>query len=101
MDHLKLADRSWPVLTRLMGGHAAVYRATNGLIGHRFPGPSGRSRSSSSSRVSDAGRAGGVGGATPQGSASSERAVAERGTARWSGSEPIMRSPIVEVTPNQ
>jgi deazaflavin-dependent oxidoreductase (nitroreductase family) len=21
-----------------MGGHAAVYRATNGLIGHRFPG---------------------------------------------------------------
>jgi deazaflavin-dependent oxidoreductase (nitroreductase family) len=38
MDYLKLADRSWPVLTRLMGGHAAVYRATNGLIGHRFPG---------------------------------------------------------------
>ena len=21
-----------------MGGHAAVYRATNGLVGHRFPG---------------------------------------------------------------
>ena len=21
-----------------MGGHAAVYRATHGLIGHRFPG---------------------------------------------------------------
>jgi deazaflavin-dependent oxidoreductase (nitroreductase family) len=38
MDYLSLADRSWPVLTRLMGGHAAVYRATNGLIGHRFPG---------------------------------------------------------------
>jgi deazaflavin-dependent oxidoreductase (nitroreductase family) len=38
MDYLKLADRSWPVLRRLMGGHAAVYRATNGLIGHRFPG---------------------------------------------------------------
>jgi deazaflavin-dependent oxidoreductase (nitroreductase family) len=38
MDYLKLADRSWPLLTRLMGGHAAVYRATNGLIGHRFPG---------------------------------------------------------------
>jgi deazaflavin-dependent oxidoreductase (nitroreductase family) len=38
MDYLKLADRSWPVLTRLMGGHAAVYRATNGLIGERFPG---------------------------------------------------------------
>ncbi len=38
MDYLKLADRSWPVLTRLMGGHAVVYRATHGLIGHRFPG---------------------------------------------------------------
>jgi F420H(2)-dependent quinone reductase len=38
MDYLNLADRSWPVLRRLMGGHAAIYRATNGLIGHRFPG---------------------------------------------------------------
>jgi F420H(2)-dependent quinone reductase len=38
MDYLSLADRSWPVLRRLMGAHAAVYRATNGLIGHRFPG---------------------------------------------------------------
>jgi deazaflavin-dependent oxidoreductase (nitroreductase family) len=38
VDYLKLADRSWPLLTRLMGGHAAVYRATNGLLGHRFPG---------------------------------------------------------------
>ncbi|MCW2969275.1 MAG: hypothetical protein JWO23_402 [Solirubrobacterales bacterium] len=38
MDYLNLADRSWPVLRRVMGGHAAVYRATNGRIGHRFPG---------------------------------------------------------------
>jgi deazaflavin-dependent oxidoreductase (nitroreductase family) len=38
MDFLNLADRSWPVLRRVMGGHAAVYRATNGMIGHRFPG---------------------------------------------------------------
>jgi F420H(2)-dependent quinone reductase len=38
MDYLGLADRSWPLLRRLMGGHAAVYRATNGVIGHRFPG---------------------------------------------------------------
>jgi F420H(2)-dependent quinone reductase len=38
MDVMGLADRSWPLLRRLMGGHAAVYRATNGLIGHRFPG---------------------------------------------------------------
>jgi F420H(2)-dependent quinone reductase len=38
MDYLDLADRSWPVLGRVMKGHAAVYRATRGLIGHRFPG---------------------------------------------------------------
>jgi F420H(2)-dependent quinone reductase len=38
MDYLKAADRSWPVLRHLMGGHAAVYRATHGVIGHRFPG---------------------------------------------------------------
>jgi deazaflavin-dependent oxidoreductase (nitroreductase family) len=37
-DHLSLADRTWPTLIRLMGGHAKVYRATNGLIGHRVPG---------------------------------------------------------------
>ena len=35
---LDLADRSWPVLRRLMGGHTFIYRATNGLVGHRFPG---------------------------------------------------------------
>jgi len=38
MDILSLADRSWPVLRRLMGVHAQVYRLTNGMIGHRFPG---------------------------------------------------------------
>jgi deazaflavin-dependent oxidoreductase (nitroreductase family) len=38
MSYLDLADRSWPLLRRLMGGHATVYRATGGLIGHRFPG---------------------------------------------------------------
>jgi deazaflavin-dependent oxidoreductase (nitroreductase family) len=38
MGVLDLADRTWPLLTRLMGGHTAVYRATNGLVGHRFPG---------------------------------------------------------------
>jgi deazaflavin-dependent oxidoreductase (nitroreductase family) len=37
-DYLSLADRTWPTLVRLMGGHAKVYRATNGLIGHRVPG---------------------------------------------------------------
>jgi F420H(2)-dependent quinone reductase len=38
MDLLKLADRSWPVLGRLMDGHMLLYRATNGLIGHHIPG---------------------------------------------------------------
>jgi deazaflavin-dependent oxidoreductase (nitroreductase family) len=38
MDFLNLADRSWPVLRRAMGGHAAIYRATNGIIGQRIPG---------------------------------------------------------------
>jgi F420H(2)-dependent quinone reductase len=38
MDYLDLADRSWPLLGRLMGGHTAIYRATRGRIGHRFPG---------------------------------------------------------------
>ncbi|HTA16042.1 MAG TPA: nitroreductase family deazaflavin-dependent oxidoreductase [Solirubrobacteraceae bacterium] len=37
-DYLSWADRTWPALIRLMGGHAQVYRATNGLIGHRVPG---------------------------------------------------------------
>ena len=38
MDYLRLADRSWPVLGRLMDGHMYLYRATHGLIGHRIPG---------------------------------------------------------------
>lgn len=38
MDYLDLADRSWPLLGRLMAGHTAIYRATNGRIGHRVPG---------------------------------------------------------------
>ena len=38
MDPLKLADRSWPVLRKLMGGHTTVYRLSHGLVGHRFPG---------------------------------------------------------------
>lgn len=35
MDYLKLADRNWPLLKWLAGGHTAIYRASNGLIGHR------------------------------------------------------------------
>jgi deazaflavin-dependent oxidoreductase (nitroreductase family) len=38
MDILRAADRTWPVLRRLMGGHTAVYRLTRGLVGHRVPG---------------------------------------------------------------
>jgi deazaflavin-dependent oxidoreductase (nitroreductase family) len=38
MGILDLADRSWPVLNRVMRGHTALYRATRGRVGHRFPG---------------------------------------------------------------
>ena len=38
IDPLGLADRSWPILRRLMGLHTVAYRATGGLVGHRFPG---------------------------------------------------------------
>ena len=38
MDVMTLADRSWPVLRVVMSGHTRIYRATNGVIGHRFPG---------------------------------------------------------------
>ena len=34
---MSLADRSWPVLRRVMEGHAWIYRASGGLIGHRVP----------------------------------------------------------------
>jgi deazaflavin-dependent oxidoreductase (nitroreductase family) len=35
---LDLADRSWPLLRRLMGGHTFIYRASGGRLGHRVPG---------------------------------------------------------------
>ncbi len=38
MDTTNLTDRAWPVLRVLMGGHARIYRATGGVIGHRFLG---------------------------------------------------------------
>jgi deazaflavin-dependent oxidoreductase (nitroreductase family) len=38
IDYLSWADRGWPLLRRLMGGHAKIYRATHGLIGYRVPG---------------------------------------------------------------
>lgn len=33
-----VADRSWPVLHRVMGLHTFAYRATKGRIGRRIPG---------------------------------------------------------------
>ena len=38
MDSLDWVERNWPLLGRVMQGHTAVYRASHGLIGHRFPG---------------------------------------------------------------
>jgi deazaflavin-dependent oxidoreductase (nitroreductase family) len=38
MDSLDWVERNWPLLGRLMQGHTAIYRASHGLIGHRFPG---------------------------------------------------------------
>jgi F420H(2)-dependent quinone reductase len=38
MDFLNWVEGNWPLLKRLMGGHTTVYRATHGLVGHRFPG---------------------------------------------------------------
>jgi F420H(2)-dependent quinone reductase len=34
----RLEELSWSVMRRLMGGHALVYRATGGLVGHHIPG---------------------------------------------------------------
>lgn len=38
MDVLSWADRNWGLLSRLMGGHTWVYRATNGALGQYLPG---------------------------------------------------------------
>ncbi|HKN92989.1 MAG TPA: nitroreductase family deazaflavin-dependent oxidoreductase [Thermoleophilaceae bacterium] len=35
---LDLADRSWPLLRRVMAGHTAIYQASGGRVGHRFGG---------------------------------------------------------------
>jgi len=37
VGYLDLADRTWPVLNRLMGVHTWIYRATGGRIGERIP----------------------------------------------------------------
>jgi F420H(2)-dependent quinone reductase len=35
---MSAVDHMWPVLRRIMSGHTLAYRATCGLVGHRFPG---------------------------------------------------------------
>jgi deazaflavin-dependent oxidoreductase (nitroreductase family) len=38
MSYLDWQERNWSLLGRLIPGHTAIYRASRGLIGHRFPG---------------------------------------------------------------
>jgi deazaflavin-dependent oxidoreductase (nitroreductase family) len=38
MDYLSWVENNWGLVGRVMQGHATVYRATGGRIGHRFPG---------------------------------------------------------------
>jgi F420H(2)-dependent quinone reductase len=38
VGYLDLADRTWPLLNRVMGLHTLAYRATRGVIGRRIPG---------------------------------------------------------------
>jgi len=38
MDYRDVADQFWPVWHGLVKGHTLVYRASCGLVGHRFPG---------------------------------------------------------------
>ncbi len=38
MDYMSWADRNWPLLGRVISGHTAIYKATDGRIGHHFPG---------------------------------------------------------------
>jgi deazaflavin-dependent oxidoreductase (nitroreductase family) len=38
MDIMSVADRSWPLLQRLAGAHAWLYRTSGGRVGHNLPG---------------------------------------------------------------
>jgi deazaflavin-dependent oxidoreductase (nitroreductase family) len=37
VGYLDVADRIWPLLSRVMGAHTFAYRRTGGRIGHRLP----------------------------------------------------------------
>jgi F420H(2)-dependent quinone reductase len=38
MDYLNWVEGNWSLLKPVIGSHATIYRATHGLVGHRFPG---------------------------------------------------------------
>jgi F420H(2)-dependent quinone reductase len=38
LDYMDVVDRLSPVLNQVVRGHVIAYRATHGLVGHRFPG---------------------------------------------------------------
>ncbi len=38
MSYLDVADRTWPLVRRVMGLHTLAYRVTGGRIGHSLPG---------------------------------------------------------------
>ncbi|MBA2323729.1 MAG: nitroreductase family deazaflavin-dependent oxidoreductase [Pseudonocardiales bacterium] len=38
MGILDLADRAWPITSRIVGLHTKIYQLTGGKIGHRMPG---------------------------------------------------------------
>jgi F420H(2)-dependent quinone reductase len=35
---VRARDRLWPIFRPMVSGHVAMYRATGGRLGHRFPG---------------------------------------------------------------
>src|SRR4051794_32497089 len=37
-DRMEIPKGLWPTIDRLFKGHVMLYRATNGVIGHRVPG---------------------------------------------------------------
>jgi F420H(2)-dependent quinone reductase len=37
-DLRQVGDRLWPVIRQVMKGHTLLYRATHGVVGHRFLG---------------------------------------------------------------
>jgi len=37
MDLMRAADRTWPLLWRLLDVHGRIYKATGGRVGHRIP----------------------------------------------------------------